>query len=123
MKRSICWIALIFLCLAMPARAQINGLHEMPRVFNDFSGSTLTITNGNSVNQGAGVSQATIFDTNRTHQLVVVPTATMCCSPRMLVCPPTFLASTIPLRSRPRSRCKLERIHRTKRRGCGSTAP
>ncbi len=63
MKRSICWIALFFLCLAMPARAQINGLHEMPRVFNDFPGSTLTITNGNSVSQGAGVSQATVFDT------------------------------------------------------------
>jgi hypothetical protein len=30
----------------------INGLHENPRVFNDFPGSILTITNTNTVNPG-----------------------------------------------------------------------
>lgn len=66
MKRKTLWTTLILLCLAAPAAAQINGLHENPRFFNDFPGSTLTITNGNSVNLGAGVSEVNIHDTDFT---------------------------------------------------------
>jgi hypothetical protein len=35
-------------CLIASAQAQVNGLHSDPRVFNDFSTSTLTINNSNS---------------------------------------------------------------------------
>lgn len=63
MKRTTLWKTMILLCLAAPATAQINGLFEDPRVFNDFPDSTLTITNGNSVNMGPGNSEVTINDT------------------------------------------------------------
>src|SRR5438874_4891160 len=41
-----CVCALLFLMSSV--QAQVNGLHSDPRVFNDFSTSTLTITNSNS---------------------------------------------------------------------------
>lgn len=44
---------------ASAAQAQINGLVNRPRVFNDHPGSTLVMTNSNSVNPGS----ATITDT------------------------------------------------------------
>ncbi|RMF70729.1 MAG: hypothetical protein D6744_19005 [Planctomycetota bacterium] len=43
--------------------ASINGLHESPRVFNDYPGSTLTITNSNSVNPGSVVIDDRNFGT------------------------------------------------------------
>jgi MYXO-CTERM domain-containing protein len=45
-------VALQAVAMAQPGPA-INGLKLTPRVFNDFSTTTLVTTNGNSVNQGA----------------------------------------------------------------------
>ena len=45
-SRFLCICAL--LCLMPQARAQVNGWHNNPRVFNDFSTSTLTINNSNT---------------------------------------------------------------------------
>lgn len=67
MKVKIILVVLSAACMLLVSSAQaggpaINGLTSVPRVFNDFPGSTLTITNGNSVNLGAGVSEVTIDD-------------------------------------------------------------
>ena len=67
MKVKIILVALSAACMLLVSSAQasgpaINGMLSEPRVFNDFPDSTLTITNGNSVNGGAGVSEVTIDD-------------------------------------------------------------
>ncbi len=67
MKVKIILVALSAACVLLVSSAQasgpaINGMLSEPRVFNDFPGSTLTITNGNSVNLGVGVSEVTIDD-------------------------------------------------------------
>ena len=67
MKVKIILVALSAACMLLVSSAQaagpaINGMLSEPRVFNDFPGSTLTITNGNSVNLGVGVSEVNIND-------------------------------------------------------------
>src|SRR5262245_56116453 len=55
--------AIVVAVTAGNAQAQIDGVYVNPRVFNDYSTSDLVIVNGNSVNDGPGVSLTTSSET------------------------------------------------------------
>lgn len=64
MKRSKVWLAVGLAALGVStAQAQINGIKQNPRVFNDFSTSALVMVDTDSVNQGPVLSSASIDET------------------------------------------------------------
>ncbi|MEX0610708.1 MAG: hypothetical protein WD738_14795 [Pirellulales bacterium] len=65
MSIRIGWLALLGVCAvgANAVQAQIDGINDNPRVFNDFSTTTLVYVNGNSVNQGPILSSVLIDET------------------------------------------------------------
>ncbi len=54
--------AITLAAVSSPALAQINGLFENPRVFNDFSTSLLTITNSNSIPGNVTIDDRRLVD-------------------------------------------------------------
>jgi hypothetical protein len=64
MERSKVWLAVGIAALGVnTAHAQINGIKQNPRVFNDFTTSALVMTDTDSVNQGPVLSSASIRET------------------------------------------------------------